>query len=273
VTATLAALTKSRAADALQLDNVIGETPLHRALVACGAQAQMSNVAVYVDMRQSASFEQFAQQVNKKTRKNLRNLLSRLQRTVGEVKHEIELTSSQIAPIIERGFAARLQWMHDQARTSPAFREPDFRTIVSSLHEAIGIELMGCEFRSPTDVLATQWGFRYAGRYYAYMSGRNPRFEPFSAGRLHLGMVIAACKERGIDVLELMAPAVDYKLTWSDQVRQLYAVSLPFSWKGFVVLRLVEDTLIRGARAAARRLPRPLRKRLLNPLLLNQAAD
>ena len=84
------------------------------------------------------------------------------------------------------------------------------------LTEANGIHLLGFSFASKESALSTQWGFTYLGRYYAYMSGKNSRFDEFSPGRLHLGMVIEACKNRGIDILELMAPASEYKLTWAN---------------------------------------------------------
>jgi len=96
------------------------------------------------------------------------------------------------------------------------------------LADAVGVNLLGFSFTSKDNELSTQWGFRYLGRYYAYMSGKNPRFDEFSPGRLHLGMVIEGCKSRSIDIVELMAPASDYKRTWSDRTRRLHNVAMPF---------------------------------------------
>ncbi len=268
VAAALEALKRAGIADGLQLDNVIEGTPLYQALVKCGAHGKLTNEAVYVDMRACGSFAAFAQSVNKKTRKNLRNLLSRLKR-VAQVGHTVSDDPLRIRAMLIRAFDARLEWMQEYARTSPAFRDPDFRAIVENLPDA-NIHLLAFSFASTESALSTQWGFTYLGRYYAYMSGKNSRFDEFSPGRLHLGMVIEACKNRGIDILELMAPASDYKLTWTDRARKLHVLAMPFTIRGYVLLNILADKVIPVTRSASRLLPQAIRKRLLNPLLANR---
>jgi CelD/BcsL family acetyltransferase involved in cellulose biosynthesis len=268
VAAVLEALRTSGLADGLQLANVIEGTSLYHALLNGGARDKVSNDAVYVDMSSYGSFSEFAESVNKKTRKNLRNLLNRLKR-VSEVEHTIADDPLRIRAMLTSAFDARLEWMQEYARTSPAFRDPDFRAIVESLTEANGIHLLGFCFASKASALSTQWGFTYLGRYYAYMSGKNSRFDEFSPGRLHLGMVIEACKNRGIDILELMAPASDYKLTWTDRRRPLHVLVMPFTFRGHALLNILADMAISATRSAARLLPQAVRKRILNTLLNN----
>jgi CelD/BcsL family acetyltransferase involved in cellulose biosynthesis len=160
----------------------------------------------------------------------------------------------------------RLAWMQRFGRTSPAFRDPDFRTIVEQLNDSKGVALLGFSLTSNDGVVSTQWGFEYLGRYYAYMSGKDPRYDEFSPGRVHLGMVIEACLDRGIGVLELMSPASDYKLTWGDSTRRLHSFSLPFSVKGSL-FSLVTDTLLPATRSASKLLPHSMRRHLINQLL------
>jgi len=270
VAATLAALKRAGVADGLQLSNVIEGSALHRALLACGARARRTDDAVYVDMRACPSFEAFAQTVNKKTRKNLRNLLSRLKRAVGDVEHTVADDRAGTIPMLSRAFEVRLEWMHTYARTSPAFRDADFRPIVEGLSQASEIAILGFSLSAKDTELSTQWGFHYLGRYYAYMSGKNSRFDEFSPGRVHLGMVMEACKNRVIEVVEMMAPASDYKLTWSDRRRRLHVLAMPFTFKGYLLLDILTAKIIPATRAAGRLLPHGLRRRLLNPLLRNR---
>ena len=85
--------------------------------------------------------------------------------------------------MLTQAFDARLDWMHQYARTSPAFRDSDFRAIVEGLADADGVDLLGFSFTSKDNELSTQWGFSYLGRYYAYMSGKNPqirRIQPWA---------------------------------------------------------------------------------------------
>ena len=267
VSAVVDALCAAGLADGLQLDNVIEGTPLYHALIRLGARGKPFGEAVYVDMRGCKTYAEYAQSINKKTRKNLRNLLNRLLR-VADAKHVVASDPEQLRNLLTSAFDVRVQWMHHNARTSPAFRDPDFRAIVESLTQS-GVDLLGFSFASTDNQLSAQWGFTYLGRYYAYMSGKNPQFDAYSPGRLHLGMVIEACKDRGYDVLELMAPASDYKLTWSDRTKRLQALTLPFTTKGHL-LSLLADRLIPATRRVLRLLPQAWRKRLLNLVLRNR---
>jgi CelD/BcsL family acetyltransferase involved in cellulose biosynthesis len=99
------------------------------------------------------------------------------------------------------------------------------------------------------------------------MSAMDPDCAEFSPGRIHLGMVIKACFERGLSALELMAPAVGYKLEWGDQAKNVDTLLLPFNIKGRIALELA-----RGAAAQARRLSRTLPEFIRKPIvnLLNR---
>jgi len=125
VAAVLAALKDANVADGLQLDNVVEGSPLYQALIERGATDTVTSDAVYVDMRACSSFENYAESINKKTRKNLRNLLNRLKRT-GDVQHIVADDRQRIGAMLTQTFDARLDWMHQYARTSPAFRDSDF---------------------------------------------------------------------------------------------------------------------------------------------------
>jgi CelD/BcsL family acetyltransferase involved in cellulose biosynthesis len=219
-------------------------------------------------MRGCANYAEYCQGINKKTRKNLRNLLNRLMR-VADAKHTVASDPVELRRLLTDAFDMRVQWMHQNGRFSPAFRDSDFRAIVEGLSQS-GVELLGFSLVSQDSALSSQWGFTYLGRYYAYMSGKNQHFDRYSPGRLHLGMVIEACKERGFDVLELMAPAIDYKLTWSDRTRKLHVVTMPFTGKGYVMLSILVGRVIPAIRWLSHLLPQAVRKRFLNLLLRNR---
>lgn len=267
VAAIIETLKASRIADGLLIDAVVEGTPLHVAMVSMGLRHQFANLAVFVDMRSHASFDDYAETLNKKTRKNLRNALSRLRRRA-EVRSTIVSDHAQVGEIISKAFAGRLDWMHEFGRTSPAFRDADFRSAIESLSESSQIELLGFSLTAGDDRIATQWGFTYLGKYYAYLSARDAAYDEFSPGRLHLGMVIEACKARGIEVLELMPPASGYKLTWTDCNKRLDYFSVPFNSKGYVALTLLRDKILPSIQRVSRLIPNAIRKRLIGYLNL-----
>jgi CelD/BcsL family acetyltransferase involved in cellulose biosynthesis len=265
VAAVLHALRTRTEADGTQIEAVVAGSALHRALLAAGADTSEANQAVYVDLRPYASFGEFQQSVNKKTRKNLRNLRNRFQRTHGFSEKVLD-QPEQLAPLIEQTFAARSQWMDRFGRTSPAFRDGDFKAMVTGLAVASGVSLLGFSLSTEESFAAAQWGFLYMGRYYAYVSARDPKYNEFSPGRMHLGMVIEACLARGIKVLELMPPASAYKLDWTDRLKRLDVAVMPFTLRGRWAMKVMAAWGAPKMRTLSRALPEFIRKPLVRRL-------
>lgn len=251
-------------ADGLQIEAVTRGSVLHAALTARGAATVETAQAVIVDLRPFASIKEFAQTVNAKTRKNMRNLTNRLNRA-HRIEHVVTFVAEATTPILRQTYDARVAWLHKNGRTSAAFRDHGFRPAVEGLTKAPGLELLGLSLQAGETIVASQWGFAHGGRYYAYMSAMNDAFHEFSPGRLHLGMVIEFCFEHGLKVLELMPPAADYKLAWSEKTKDLDTLLLHFTLKGRAVLGFA-NVVMPAARRLSRSLPEGLRRRLVRRL-------
>lgn len=239
----------------MMIENVAEGTALHRGLTAQNAKTLYSDEAIVVDFRPFAGFQDYQRTRKSKTRKNLRNARNRLTRDHA-FEHDVVTGSGEIRSVMDQAFEARLDWMQEQAKTAPAFRDPSFRDLLATLTESeVSDQLIGFRLRSGVGVpISVQWGFLHGQRYYAFISAHNPNFDAYSPGRLHLGMVLEACFERGIEVVELMAPASDYKRSWTDQTRRIDDFGLAFSTSGYLYL----DLWRRHGRSMARRLYRGL---------------
>ncbi len=255
-----------RIADGMQIDGVILGSSLHEALLHAGGRRYYLNHAVFLDFRPYATVKEYRSTLNKKTLKNLRNFSNRLKRTLVS-EHATADGGEELKDLIERTYDARIEWLRTNARTSPAFRDSDFRPLVEKLALS-NVPLIGFALQSEKDYLSAQWGFIYQRRYYSYMSSKNPKYDAFSPGRLHLGMVADNCMTRGLDALELMAPASDYKLEWSDTTKQLDTFSMSFTARGYLLHEVMINILRPLVRAASRLIPQLLRRRLIG--LLNR---
>lgn len=232
------ALKAASGADGLRIERVVEGSPLWQGLIERKAQIVRSDQAVYLDFRSFGSFEAYHQTVATKTRKNLRNALNRMRRA-HDVDHRVTTDVGSESHLIAQAFDERLAWMEVGGKTTPAFRDPGFRPLLEALPAADPpVDLLGFELKTPNDAISTQWGFRHQGHYYAYMSARNLDFDAFSPGQVHLGMVVKACHELGIEVIEMMAPASAYKLKWAKTSKQIDDLSLALSSKGFLYLDL-----------------------------------
>lgn len=260
--AVIAALRSERRCDGMQIENVPGGSTLESALRAAGARARASSDAVFIDLTSHATFADYRETLNKKTLKNLRNLHNRLQRTEPTTNALVSERGVHLDRLLRWTFEERVDWLHNNARTSPAFRDAQFKNLLLSL-PGTEIALMGFALEGADTFIAAQWGFRYLNKYYAYLSARNPAYDAFSPGRIHLGMVVDACKASGLDGLELMAPPAAYKLDWSRQTRSMATHTMAFNARGYWALELLANRIEPMARRASRALPHWVRQPLI----------
>ncbi len=238
-------------ASGLKIERVIEGSILHQQLSKNGASIAFSDSSVFLDFRPFDTFETYKKSLRSKTRKNLRNARNRLERE-HRIVHEVTTDPDEVATIMAEAFEGRLVWMQENAKTTPAFRDGTFRHLLEMIPKSpVKEQLVGFRLRTGNnETVSAQWGFQHQGRYYAYISARNPAFDSFSAGRVHLGMVLEACWERDIEVVELMAPASDYKLNWTKSLRRIDDFGLPLTPGGYLYLEVWR----RHGRTAAKRL-------------------
>ena len=196
VVAIVQALRRERLADGMQIEGVIAGSPLHQGLAAAGLRGTGSRDAVVVDLRPFATFADYTKTVNAKTRKNLRNLLNRLERS-GPTTSVVVTEAARVREIIEKSFTDRVQWLNDHGKSSTAFRNADFRSLVATLPDMPGIKLRAFALLHNGNVIAQQWGFIYGDRYYAYISSRDPPLMPSAQDAFTSGTSFVAVTRTG----------------------------------------------------------------------------
>jgi CelD/BcsL family acetyltransferase involved in cellulose biosynthesis len=66
---------------------------------------------------------------------------------------------------------------------------------------------------------AARYGFKYKSKYYAYLSGFDPRFSEFGVGNLLISFVVAECINKNISEFDFMRGAEEYKKHWNTFTR------------------------------------------------------
>jgi len=117
--------------------------------------------------------------------------------------------------------------------------------------------------RHKGEPVAEQWGFVHRGRYYAFVASRDFGLSEESPGKLHLGEVIQACSDAGLEGADLMVPVMPYKLTWATQVVSVRDYALPVTPRGALVLKLWDQILRPAFKDAVLRMPPRLRSLLM----------
>lgn len=248
-------------ADGLQIEGVIAGSALHTALAKQGATIASAQRSVVVNFAPYSTFDAFEQGVKGSTRKVLRKRAQKMRKEYA-VEDILVDDKERMKPLLLQVFDARCEWLRRNGRTSAAFRDDTFRTLIVNVAQVEGIELLGFALATQAAAIAAQWGFSYAGKFYAYMSSKNADFDEFSPGRLLYRLVIESCYKRGIKALELMPPASDEKLEWSASAKQVETLTMPFTMRGRVAL-LVLHSVIPLFQRLSRKLPERLRRPLV----------
>jgi CelD/BcsL family acetyltransferase involved in cellulose biosynthesis len=268
----LAALRDTPNLDGLLMRRVRADSPARHVLGLGGFRASGADAAPFVDLRPFASFDDYHASVNAKTRKNLRNLRNRMARGA-PVTHRV-MNDDDITKVIAESFEGRLRWLEQQGLPSTAFDDPVFRAFVERIGD-LGrrgeLALLAMGLYCGDAPVSLQWGFVHRGRYYAYIAARNPDYDAFSPGRIHLEEVIRTCHARGIEVCDFLAPGARYKFTWTDDATEVLDIAVPFSFKGRLLLDLWNRRLRVAAKAVYAQMPPALRQTVMR-LLRGKAA-
>ncbi len=246
--------------DGLMVRKVRAGGPMEH-LAALGATlADEASAAPWLSFEPGQSFEDFHKRINSKTRKNLRNLNNRLAK-LGHVEHRV-LSGDEIPPALRLSFERRQDWLAAQGLSSTAFRDGRFRAVVEGLArpEAHFPGLTVFALYLDEKIIALQWGFIHQNRYYAFLSAKDQAYDEFSVGRIHLEHVLRACHGLGVRDVDLLVPAVPYKMTWADEAASVRDAYWGWTLRGRVILELFVVRVRPTLKKAIARLPEGLRR-------------
>ncbi|UYN98684.1 MAG: GNAT family N-acetyltransferase [Devosia sp.] len=258
----VAALSAAVPADTLSFFKVRDGSSLSVALPPERVVTGEEQGAPFVDLSGFADFAAYFHTIKAKTRKNMRNARNRLERD-GAVHHLVAETAADQGAIIGRTLAGRAGRLKQQGLTSRAFRDGGFADFCASLPGREGLSLLAFSLTHGDQPIAEQWGFVHGGQYYAYVASRDFAIAEESPGKLHLGEVIAAVQERGVQGCDLGVPAMPYKLTWATLTVPVRDHVLPLTLRGRLLVGLWDVRLRPLLKSVAMRLPPGLRTRLM----------
>ena len=250
--------------DGMLLRRVRADAAIRPWLTARARPVGEATAAPVVELSRFASFAAYHGQLTAKTRKNLRNYRNRLTR-LGRLSHQVITDTPTRSDVIDQCFVRRADWLDASGLSSQAFTHPAFKALVAALARAEAIDVMAMRLRleladSTSIDLSVQWGFLHHGRYYAFMAARNPDFDAFSAGRLHLEDVIAAAASRGIGSVDFLAPDMPYKATWATASVGVQGFGIGVSARGRIAIVGWHGALRPILKSAVTAMPAPIRR-------------
>lgn len=250
VAGALATIARQRLSGSAFIERILVGSPLHQAMLPHRPRLAPADAAVALDLAPFASFEDLKRSRNRKSMKNLRNATNRLN-AAGVCARRLHREGPELDALIARASQRRRAWLDARGMSSPAFRLAEHARILHGGADwGLAAERIGFELTLDGVSIAGQWGFLHRGRYYAYMSAFDPAFEHLSPGKLQLAQAIEGAMALGVVGVEMLTPASDYKLVWSDRTRQLVNATLAWS-SGARLRHAIWDGGIRPAMKAA----------------------
>jgi CelD/BcsL family acetyltransferase involved in cellulose biosynthesis len=254
-------------ADGLLLRKAHVGSPLADALAAVGFKAGEGDAAPFITLKGHASFEAFYKTILSRTRRNVRLGRERFE-AAGQVAHHVCWGAAEVADALAQAMRLKQEWLDENGLTSTAFSDPTFRPMIEALArgDAKGVELVAMVLTIDGQPASIHWGFVANKRFYLFMTARNQAFDAHAPGKLHFDYALKDCYALGLEVIDLLAPAVRYKLDWTKRVDQIQDYALPFTWRGRLVLDGWQRRLRPAAKRTFLRLPKALRQGLARGL-------
>lgn len=256
-----AAVAQTRA-DLVRLPKTRADSTLRRGLPEGTVGLGGGGAAPFVALGAHADFEEYQATVRLKTRKNMRHARNRLER-LAPVTHRIAATAEETRLVITRTVAGRAGRLEAQGLTSSAFRDASFHAFCRSLAGRSDLEILAMSLLHGGEPVAEQWGFVHCGRYYCFVTSRDFTMGPESPGKLHLKEVIETAFGRGLSVVDLMAPAMPYKLTWASGTVPVEDYAVPVTLSGQAWVHLWHRMIRPLAKRAYLSLPPAARTRIM----------
>ena len=258
---------KEEGYDLLHLGQVRSGSNLQMAIGGNASASGEVDAAPSVPLSRWKNFDEYFQTVKSKTRKNMRNARNKLEKQ-GVLSHHVYSEGEEFAALVHRTFKMRKEWLKETGVTSRAFREEQFERFVDRIAELgksgnTDLRLIGMSFQLDGHPIAEQWGFIHKKRYYAFISGWDMNYDFASPGKLHLGEVIKACYDEGLEGMDMMIPNVAYKQTWARETVEVKDYVMPMSLKGALYGNLWLDFLRPRAKEMFYKLPTAWREKVL----------
>lgn len=199
-----------------------------------------------------------------KSRKTIRNDRNRLERAA-PLAHNVAATQDARLAVVQRTLGGRSERLAAEGLTSRAFSDPDFHRFCALLAESRSghPEVLAMSLSRGDVPIAEQWGLVHRGCYYAYVSSRDFTASEVSPGKVHLMEVLRTAYALNLRSVDMLVPAMPYKLMWATEVAEIRDYAVPVTISGALVTRVYDGWLRPLAKGLAGRMPAGLRRLLV----------
>jgi CelD/BcsL family acetyltransferase involved in cellulose biosynthesis len=190
-------------------------------------------------------------------RRRLRRLAER-----GEIAFEMPEPGADAAGLAREAIAMKKAALARHAVLAPTIADPRFAAFFATLAQDADSPLRLTVIRCAGEPIAIDLSLDCKGTAFGHVIATHPEHERGGVGGILVHRAFAGARERGNRRFDLLAPADAYKLEHADGITVVDDLVLPLSLKGRLLARLGLRHLRPALRAALRRLPPPVTRRI-----------
>jgi CelD/BcsL family acetyltransferase involved in cellulose biosynthesis len=210
-------LTSCLQPDLARLRKVRADAAVFQLLEDLGAKRTAELEAPYIDLTKADDFASYETRFPNRALRNRRRQMRRLEDT-GRVSFKTLEEGSEASACASHAIELKRQWLIDRGYVSPALADARMATFMAqaaaggrhSTSTRVGV------LRSGDATAALQISFTCKNTRVFHVIVYDRSFEKMAAGVLHLEDSIRQGFAEGLDRIDLLAPAADYKLDWAD---------------------------------------------------------
>lgn len=250
-------------ADLMRLRKVREDARVAPLLHKIGASSSNPQRAPCLDLASAPTFEAYEQRYAAKARRNRRRQMRRLEE-FGDVRFERFCGGRDARKAAELAIDLKRDWLQSRGLVSNAISDLRMRRFFADVAEAAShpVECIVSRLTANDEVAALNVSFACKDRLAVHVIAFSLALEKFSAGNLLMERCIRDALDEGFAIFDLMAPADDYKLNWSDRTMGVNDWSRPMSVKGYAYATLYLKALRGRIKTAMALMPKSLRRQL-----------
>src|SRR5690606_2219261 len=136
----------------------------------------------------------------------------------GDFRFEIVSDGPEYAAAVRRVVSLKRQWLRDKGLVSPVVSDPKFAEFMIAL--GCGPQAQAGAAASIVSIdgaaVAIELGLRFNRHHPNRMLSFDPAYATLSPSKIEIERTISTCIGDGFERYDLMAPADEYKLPWTD---------------------------------------------------------
>ncbi len=218
--------------DILHLERIREDAVVRHFLTGKKGKLKETATSPYIPVEKYQDWDAFHTQLKRSFRRNLRSAHRRL-RVQGKLQHRFIDDPLEIEQIVTKSIRLKLSWLMKRNTYGRLLERPEAEnwlvntTIAAQEEGTLKLAVLSLD----DTVIATQIGFLHHQHYYSYFGSFDIGYSSFKPGKVETENALQWAFENGVETFDLMPPADEYKLDWSQHKANIATfVSYPSNW-------------------------------------------